>query len=72
MFNTNKAKTDFITLTHKQKLAKVKEILSLLSKKSPFFADLHNHFKSKKDIQEHALDAMYNMVMNLVYNNQKK
>jgi len=72
MFVTKKAKTDFVKMTHKQKLTKVKEILGLLAKKSPFFADLNNHFKTKKDIQENALDAMYTLVMNLVYNGQKK
>ena len=72
MFDTQKAKTDFTTLAHPQKLKKVKEVLQLLSKKSSFFADLRNHFKKQKDIQEHALDAMYAVVMNLVYNGQKR
>gem|GEM_PF-1378836 len=72
MFDTKKAKTEFVTLAHNQKLKKVKEALQLLSRKSSFFADLRNHFKNQKDIQEHALDAMYAVVMNLVYNGQKK
>ena len=72
MFDTQKAKTEFTALPHPQKLKKVKETLQLLSRKSSFFADLWNHFKDKKDIQEHALDAMYTVVMNLVYNSQKK
>jgi len=71
MFDTTKAKTEFATLTHAKKLKKVQETLQLLSKKSSFFADLWNHFKGQKDIQENALDAMYAIVMNLVYNGQK-
>lgn len=71
MFDTKKAKKDFIALDHQTKLNKVKETLELLSRKSSFFADLRNHFKGQKDIQENALDAMYGVVMNLVYNGQK-
>lgn len=67
MFDTKKATKEFTTLAHAKKLKKVKEILKLLSKKSSFFADLQNHFNQQKDIQEKALDAMYGMVMNLVY-----
>ena len=71
MFDAKKAKTQFTTLAHSQKLKKIQETLKLLSKKSSFFADLRNHFKNQKNIQEHALDAMYAVVMNLVYNGQK-
>ena len=71
MFDTKKAKKEFVTLAHAKKLKKVKEVLQLLSRKSSFFADLRNYFKNQKDIQEHALDAMYAVVMNLVYNGQK-
>ncbi len=71
MFDTKKAITEFTTLAHPKKLKKVQEILKLLSKKSSFFADLYNHFNTQKDIQENALDAMYGMVMNLVYQQNK-
>jgi hypothetical protein len=71
MFDTKKAITEFTTLDHSKKLKKVQEILKLLSKKSSFFADLHNHFRTQKDIQENALNAMYGMVMNLVYQQNK-
>jgi hypothetical protein len=67
MSDSKKAITEFSTLAHSKKLKKVKEILKLLGKKSSFFADLQNHFTSQKDIQDNALDAMYGMVMNLVY-----
>ena len=71
MFDTTASKKTFLTLDHNTKLAKVKESLELLSKKSSFFADLWIHFKNQKDIQENALDAMYGTVMNLVFNGQK-
>ena len=67
MLDTQKAKTEFTTLAHAKKVKKVKEILHLLSKKSSFFADLQSQFNQQKDIQENALDALYGMVMNLVY-----
>jgi hypothetical protein len=65
MVETKKKITTFIALSHNEKLHKVREILEILSKKSLFFADLKNHFKQQKDIQENALDAMYGMIMNL-------
>jgi len=71
MLDTKKAKKGFTVLPHSQKLKKVREALELLSRKSSFFADLRNHFKQQKDIQEKALDAMYAVVMNLVYTKQK-
>ncbi|MCX6824070.1 MAG: hypothetical protein NT085_02995 [candidate division SR1 bacterium] len=71
MFDTKKATKEFTTLAHPKKLKKVQEILGILSKKSSFFADLQNHFNQQKDIQENALDAMYGMVMNLVYQQNK-
>lgn len=67
MIDTPKATTDFITLAHPQKIKKMKEILQLMSRKSPFFADLYKHFNAQKDIQENALDAMYSLVMNVVH-----
>ena len=72
MFDTTKAKAEFMTLDHNKKLKKVKETLELLSKKSSVFADLRKHFKQQKDIQENALDVMYAVVMNLVHTNQTK
>jgi len=66
MFDTTKAKQEFATLDHKAKLQKVKEILELLSKKSALFAELHNHFKQQKDIQENALDAIYTVVIDII------
>jgi len=71
MFDTKKAITEFTTLAHPKKQKKVQEILNILSKKSSFFADLQNHFNMQKDIQENALDTMYGMVMNLVYQQNK-
>lgn len=71
MFDTKKAVEEFTILVHAKKLKKVKEILKFLSKKSSFFADIKNHFDTQKDIQENALDAMYGMVMNLVYQQNK-
>ncbi len=67
MFDIKKAQEAFTGLDHTQKLSKIRQILQVLSKKSSFFADLWNHFKSKNDIQENALDAIYNMVMNISY-----
>ena len=72
MYDTKTAKSEFKILSHAKKLKKVKETLQLLSKKSPFFADLWNHFKTQEDIQENALDAMYSVVMNLVFTTDKK
>lgn len=71
MFDTTTAKKGFKTLPHAQKLKKVKETLELLGKKSSFFADLQNRFKTQDDIQENALDAIYSVVMNLVFTAQK-
>jgi len=71
MFDTKKATQDFSILTHDKKLKKVKDILKILGKKSPFFADLQNHFNNQKDIQENALDGIYSMVMGLVYQQNK-
>ncbi|MEI6672640.1 MAG: hypothetical protein WCL02_04875 [bacterium] len=67
MFDTKKAITEFAILPHTKKLKKVQEIVKLLGKKSSFFADIQNHFNNQKDIQENALDAIYGMIMNLVY-----
>lgn len=71
MLDTTTSKKEFKTLPHAKKLKKVQETLQLLSKKSPFFADLRNHFKAQDDIQEKTLDAMYNVVMNLIFTSQK-
>lgn len=71
MFDTKTAITEFYTLAHVKKLKKVKEILRVLAKKSSFFADIQNHFTDQKDIQESALDAIYSMVMNMVYQQNK-
>jgi len=71
MFDAKKSVIEFTRLSHIKKLKKVKEILEILSKKSPFFADLYSHFDGQKDIQENALDAMYGMVMNLLYQQNK-
>jgi hypothetical protein len=71
MFDPQQAKTSFLTLDHKTKLAKVKESLAILGKKSSFFADIRDHFNKQKDIQENALDAMYSMVMNLIFQQNK-
>ncbi len=71
MFDTKKAIKEFTSLAHSKKLKKVKDILKILAKKSSFFTDLKNHFDGQKDIQENALDAMYTMVMNLVYQQNK-
>ena len=58
---------DFSTLSYTKKLRKVKEILTILAKKSLFFKDLQDHYKDRDDIQENALDAIYAMVLNLTY-----
>lgn len=71
MFDTKKSIIEFAILSHAKKVNKVKDILKLLGKKSPFFADLQRHFSKQNDIQENALDAMYSMVMNLVYQQNK-
>ncbi len=71
MFDAKKATKDFSILTHNKKLKKVKDILKILGKRSSFFADLQNHFNNQKDIQENTLDAIYGMVMGLVYQQNK-
>lgn len=71
MFDAKKSIIEFATLAHSKKLKKVKNILKILSKKSSFFVDLQNHFNAQKDIQENALDVMYAMVMNLIYQQNK-
>jgi hypothetical protein len=70
-FDTQEAITAFYTLAHVKKLKKVKEILRVFAKKSSFFADVQDHFTDQKDIQENALDAIYSMVMNMVYQQNK-
>lgn len=71
MFDTQKAIREFAKLEHPQKLKKIQEILDLMSNKSPFFADLQKHFTKQKDIQDNALDAMYDIVMSLAYQQTK-
>jgi hypothetical protein len=67
MFDTQEAVADFYTLAHVQKLKKVKEILRVFAKKSSFFADVQDHFTNQMDMQESVLDAIYSMVMSMVY-----
>lgn len=71
MFDTKKATKEFVKLAHPQKLEKIQEILHLMAKKSPFFADLQKHFTKQKDIQDNALDAMYDIVMNVAQQQSK-
>jgi len=71
MFDSQKAKTEFESLAHEQKVWKVKEILEMMSKKSDFFADLYNHFKDREDIADNVVDYIYNVVMDLINNKQE-
>lgn len=71
MTNIKKLKEDFSWLSHENKLAKIMEILSILAKKSSFFKDLHNHYKTQKDVQENALDAIYFLIMNIAEEQNK-
>jgi hypothetical protein len=70
MFNTYQAKEAFNALSHQEKIAKMKEILSLLKKKSDFFAKMYEYFKNKQSIDDVVLDYLYQVVMALIYNQQ--
>lgn len=70
MFDTQHAKENFSSLTHQEKIVKVKAILAHLKDKSIFFTKIYEYFKNKRNIEEVVLDYLYQVVMALVNNRQ--